>query len=231
VARGVVVRTLATPHTAPSRRLKCEDAASQVCIRRSRPLDIDPLDDCRLQSGRAVSARRNVQFARSDDDSVLFTPAGAFLGAAVALDTRPDPSKSPDEPSAGPASRGGAAAGVASRTSLTHRPRRPVLLATGDRMLAPLSNCSRSFRYTLAMRKRGDSNIESYLNAYPGVRRWVTQCSKCSRYGSHPDAPYDNFTPGTRQFFNDELKWIMPVDGSGLCRGCAAAAEEGATTS
>lgn len=30
----------------------------------------------------------------------LFAPAGAFLGAAVALDTRPDPSKSSTDPSA-----------------------------------------------------------------------------------------------------------------------------------
>ncbi len=99
-------------------------------------------------------------------------------------------------------------------------------------MLAPqFTNLVCAIRYTQAMRQHGDENIESYLNAFPDVRRWVTHCSTCGRYGSHPDAPYDDFKPGTRQFFNDELKWIMAVDEAGLCRMCAAAAGEAMITS
>jgi hypothetical protein len=61
----------------------------------------------------AVAAWKVLELYRADDIhnwhsptmgafmfTILCAPAGAFLGVAVALDTRPDPSKSPTNPPA-----------------------------------------------------------------------------------------------------------------------------------
>jgi hypothetical protein len=61
-----------------------------------------------------------------------------------------------------------------------------------------------------------------YLQKYPGLRKWVSQCVACQELGYKPEMP-EQISPGVaaqnlRRYFR-----MMSVNSAGLCEQCAAA--------
>jgi len=69
--------------------------------------------------------------------------------------------------------------------------------------------------------KHHRDNIDSYLQKYPGIAKWVQTCAACGARGYHPDLPdqiHSHFSVGAKNLRS--MLTQLDLDELGHCEQC-----------
>lgn len=72
------------------------------------------------------------------------------------------------------------------------------------------------------MARRYDNKGESYINCYPGLKKWINECAACHRKGYSLSIP-DRINDTAKIEYIKKYFQPLALDANGLCEQCAKA--------